>query len=164
MKRNKFIIFSIVVITIFVAINILWYIKTNSLYSPYCKEMEKIETFTYCKYDQEDFGYVVSFPSYLHFNTGCLSITNSKDNSSLIIWPKYGHKSFEYGLILNYEGEEYQINVTKNGKAIDPYEQAVIDANQEIVERLYNKAEKQWLEHSKIEVCHMRFHKILRKL
>lgn len=144
MKEKKLIILSIVVTSIFAAINIFWYIRTHSLYSPYCEEMEKIETFTYCKYDQEDFGYVVSFPSYLHFNTGCLSVTDSKDNSSLIIWPQYNHKSFEYGLILNYEGEGYQINVTKNGKAINSYDQAVIDANQEIVERLYNKAEKQW--------------------
>lgn len=143
--RKKIVVFvSVSIILFFVLFNILWYVITHSLYSTYSEGMEKLETFTYCEYDQDEYGYVVSFPEYLHFNTGCLSVTDSKSYSSLLIWPKYNNKSYEYGLRLNYKDEEYEIEVTKEGRAVNPYDQSIIDSNKEMVERLYEKAEKQW--------------------
>ncbi len=142
--KKKMIISCIGIILIFAAFNVFWYFTTHNLYSKYAEGMEKMETFTYCKYDEDHFGYAVSFPSYLHFNTGCLSVTESESNSTLIIWPQYNQNPFEFGLILNYKEEGYHINVTDKGKAINPHEQEIIDSNQEIVNQLYEKAKQQW--------------------
>ena len=115
MRRKPIIILGISVISVFLLFNIFWYYTTHKLYSPYKTGMEKIETFTYCSHDFENYGYLVGFPAYLHFNTGCLSITNADHNATLIIWPQYNNKEFEYGVLLTDLDNQYSIKMTKDG-------------------------------------------------
>lgn len=141
---KKLFIIIIAFIMAFGGYNAFWYWKTHSLYAPYISGMKHTDTFTYVGTDNEGFGYTVSFPGYLYYHTGCLSVTDSADNCSLIIWPEYGKKAYEYGLILNYKGEGYQVEATKDKKARHKYEQRVIDANSDVVDTLYEKAEDKW--------------------
>lgn len=142
--KKKVIIISGGILVLFAVYNIFWYYTTHELYSQFKTGMEKMEAFTYCSHDSENFGYLVGYPSYLHFNTGCLSITSADHESSLIIWPQYNGKEFEYGVRVSYLGEKYEIKMTEDGNAIDPYEQKIVDSNKEVIEKLYQKAEKKW--------------------
>lgn len=107
-------------------------------------DMEKLNYTTYQCFDSDDYGYIVSFPGYLHFNSGCLSVTDSKSSSSLIIWPQYGNNDYEYGIYVEYKSDIYQIMMTKDRRSVDINDQEVIDANKEIIDCLYTKAEKKW--------------------
>lgn len=107
MKKKVFII-SGGILVLFAVYNIFWYYTTHELYSQFKTGMKKMEAFTYCSHDSENFGYLVGYPSYLHFNTGCLSITSADHESSLISWPQYNGKEFEYGVRVSYLGESKQ--------------------------------------------------------
>lgn len=142
MKKKKVVLSIVIIIIAFALFNLFWYITTHKLYSQFTKGMEKIETYTY-RFHDDDFGYIVSYPSYLHFNTGCLSITKGEDTSSLIIWPNYT-KDYEFGVRVPYKGEFYEINMKSDGTAKNPYDQEIIDANKEVIMELYKRAEDKW--------------------
>lgn len=142
MKKKKIVLSVVAVIITFAFLNLFWYMTTHKLYSQFTKGMEKIETYTY-RLHEDEFSYIVSYPSYLHFNTGCLSITNGDDISSLIIWPNYT-KAYEFGVRVPYKGEFYEINMKSDGTPRNPYDQEIVDENKEVITELYKRAEDRW--------------------
>lgn len=52
----------------------------------------------------------VSNPTYLHFDDGCISVTDSGSGSSLIIWAQSNGKNV-YGVKSTYMNEGYEIEM-----------------------------------------------------
>lgn len=143
--KNKFIFYSM---CIFIFINILWFLYSEIKYNPYLKNLENTKG-VFHSVDSEGYNFSASKPAYLE-TTGNLAVVY-KDNT-LIIWPKINGE-FDYGVIVEYKGESYQISIDKNCNAIknkditnEEYNflKEIIDLNNHEIKKLLEKAFTFW--------------------
>ncbi|WP_146551442.1 hypothetical protein [Rummeliibacillus sp. SL167] len=115
MKRK--LLFAIfIIIAVFVLINIIWFVAIKVQYAPYERVVPLNEKFDVHHVDDNKKNVVYGYetPAYLHL-TGNLYYTQKYPKKQIaytfIIWPKL-FKDEEYGVILQEEGESYQIEIT----------------------------------------------------
>ena len=142
----------ICILSLFILINISWYIWRMVKYESYSTGMEEnfFSTWIVPRYIQTDtdgYDYSVKYPDYLSF-TGNLSIVSSSpdDNpfaNALIIWPKtFG--GYEYGVMLEEGEEQFQIYINPDGSAVYPEDSEVTARHQENIDELLQRARKMW--------------------
>ena len=142
-KKIRTIIILILVVSFFAIYNIVWYLNTQKMYKSYTIDMEKQETNTYVYFDTELYGYVVSTPTYLHFDDGSLSVTDSKSGMSLIIWPQ-GNDEYMYGVRVEYQNEGYEIEMKADQTPKNPNDRKIVEANERTISTLFEKANSKW--------------------
>lgn len=146
MKKRKlkkiFFIIAAIVLS-FGAYNIFWYFSIISKYKDYSENMDELIAYkSYFLNPHDGYLYNVKYPDYLTF-TGNLGISDEKNNLALIIWPSlYGEN--EYGVRIITDEETYEIMVDKNMKAANSSFNSIIDEYKEEIEKLFEKANKQW--------------------
>lgn len=145
--KKKWVMILLAVMVVFVTIiHIAWF-RTFHSYKDYAEGMEKFKKFNYPSYHfygDDGYTYVTKKPSYLTF-VGNLTVTNSTDTVSLIIWPPRPGHDYEYGLMITDDevtGE--QVYVDRNMKALDDEYQPLLDKHQEEIEEVYGKAVERW--------------------
>lgn len=150
LTKKKVIVLTLILLLIGLIIySTIWYTVTRSKYDAYAKGMdinssgllmEKIEPSYYS--GDGTYEYTVAFPGYLSY-VGNLVVSRFKDGLSLFIWPAFAGKS-QYGIIINQEGTDYLINISRNLTAEKASDQALVDQYAEDIKGLFGIAKERW--------------------
>ncbi|HGP0548052.1 TPA: hypothetical protein ACKY5F_001357 [Streptococcus pyogenes] len=144
MKKNlKKIIIGIVGLAL--AYSLLWFANSKYVYSPYTKEVPKHESGLYVLYDKKtNYIFNVKTPEFPTL-TGNLGVSDN-EGSGLIIWPGFFGKNYEYGARIKDGDTTYQIKLDKDMNLIDSDEnlKEVYNRNKELIDDMYESAEKAW--------------------
>lgn len=151
--RKKLLKAAIALTVVFFAVSAVWFAWSRGKYSVFVGNLEKneeVKTFLTPRYigtDDEGFDYGVKYPDYLTL-TGNLSVgmpTDGEDmyTDALIIWPKLDG-TYEYGALLYDEEGSYQIEIDREGNALNAENNEVIKRHIENIRVLLNKAEMMW--------------------
>lgn len=136
----------LLIISIFIVLNISWFLITTIKYDKYIEPIPKNEWgFHFIKKD----GYIYSVkkPDYLYY-TGNLAVDNTKKQTSLIIWPLI-KGGYIYGFRLQEEGQAYEIYIDKNMKPTDkdkgdPVSIQKVEEHKADLQELFSKANEMW--------------------
>ena len=160
-KRRKIIIAILVVL--FLILNIAWYI---GMLRPYLLLKNQMKNNPYymgknVMDDEDEYTYGIAYPTYLYWGNGNLSIvsplvednripteegkTSYSSSSSLIIWIEHFTGNIrEIGVRLTIDNETREIYLTDSGTARYEEDQPFVDANQDVIKMLFEKAEDAW--------------------
>lgn len=138
---------------VFFAVNVVWFAWSRGKYSAFAKNLERnedVETFLtprYIRTDSEGFDYGVKYPDYLTL-TGNLSVGMPTDGENMytdaiIIWPE-PDGDYEYGALLYDEEGSWQIEIDREGNALDTEYQEVVERHMGNIRVLLKKAERMW--------------------
>ena len=145
----------IAVICAALIVSAAWFAWRHAKYSAYTGNMQYDDTFStlfvprYIHKDAEGFDFNVKYPDIMSL-TGNLAVgmpgtPEDPFTDGLIIWPEFGG-GYTYGVILNDpDGDTgWQIYIDRDGTAVDPEMQPIIDAHRETVDILLKKAFELW--------------------
>lgn len=118
--KKKLAILAGIIATIFIGVNLTWFIGVWMPYNKYTENMTPLNDGTrYYMYTDDKYDYYVKMPFYLEFNKnffrvedagGTVIYLDDEGNQSLakdkyitlFIWPDFGGKEYSYGVL--YEG------------------------------------------------------------
>lgn len=162
-KRRKIII--AVFAVIFLILNIAWYI---GMLRPYLLLKNQMKNHPYYMgdstiWDEDKYTLAVHYPTYLYWADGNLSVgsplveehsiqveegktaLSSAKSGGMIIWLEHFTGDIrEIGVILTLNGESRQIYLTDSKTARYENDQPFVDANQDVIKILFEKAEDAW--------------------
>ncbi|MGL5379223.1 hypothetical protein [Clostridium sp.] len=142
-RNNKIFI---LIVSIFVFVNIMWFFSTRIKYHQFTKNIPKNE-YGYTILNKDGYTYGVKKPNYMEL-TGNLYISKNNSSESIIIWPLFTG-GFEYGLILGDKKNNmsYEIYVDDNMNPLEkdnPQYLKLINDNAVEVNELYKRARNMW--------------------
>lgn len=110
-KINKVKLVVIIILSIFVTLNIIWFAYIQKIYVPYKDGLSKGSSFGRYYSIKGNFGIGLTYPTYLDFkHSGNISLTYNTEEcgASLLVWPKtlIGNKETRYGLELYEHTQE----------------------------------------------------------
>ncbi len=144
-KGKKVVIVIMSIVAVFLAYNLLWYFLVYGKYDQYIKGMEEFRPhMSYVLNGEDGYIYNVKYPDYLS-HTGNLCVATEDDKYALLIWPSLLGEA-EYGIQIADEENDglYSIMLDSTRKPKEDYEIAIIEENVEVINALYDKADKQW--------------------
>lgn len=143
--NRKIKIIIIVLLSAFLVYNLVWYFGEYKVYIDLQKEFPEIEDSGVKIYvDEDNFQYSVSTPDYLLWN-GNLAIAEENVQYALIIWLQpFKHESKQGILFNGYKGLNTQIMIKSQDKAEDLTDQSIILENQDLISKLFEKANYVW--------------------
>ena len=145
MKRIRKIL--IAVILCFAVLNLAWMIWREAKYSHYTGGMEKtvfsqLIVPRFAREDEEGYDYSVKYPDYLSF-TGNLCVGVPDKIDGLIIWPLFGG-GYEYGILVEQDGIQYQIYLDSEGNPVEESDRFVVQKCRDEIDLLFAKARSMW--------------------
>lgn len=134
-----------VILLLFVAYNIVWYLFSYSKYSKYEKDFKEIADSGVKIYvDEEEYQYSVKKPGYLSW-VGNLAITDNNLENSVIIWlDSIGSDITSGVMIVDENNEVMQIEMKDKTTALDKRNQKIVDSYNDEISKLYDKARDIW--------------------
>lgn len=134
-----------VILLLFVAYNIVWYLFSYSKYSKYEKDFKEIADSGVKIYvDEEEYQYSVKKPGYLSW-VGNLAITDNNLENSVIIWlDSFGSDITSGIMIVDKNNEVMQIEMKDKTTALDKRNQKIVDSYNDEISKLYDKARNIW--------------------
>ena len=134
-----------VILLLFVAYNIVWYLFSYSKYSKYEKDFKEIADSGVKIYvDEEEYQYSVKKPGYLMWD-GNLAITDNNLENSVIIWlDSFGSDITSGVMIMDENNEVMQIEMKDKTTALDKRNQKIVDSYNDEISKLYDKARNIW--------------------
>ncbi|MCD7856377.1 MAG: hypothetical protein LUG55_00945 [Clostridiales bacterium] len=136
---------------LFLLLNILWFTWRSRKYGAFTEGMTETEfsSFWVPRYvdSYDGYNYSVKYPNYLSL-TGNLALSMPSDENAmytdaLIIWPN-ANGSYEYGVLLYDDENEWNIYVDEYGQALDSQYDEVVEHHQENISLLFAKANERW--------------------
>jgi len=146
--RKKILYIAILLVCCFLVYNLIWYLTVEHKYGAYAAGMERDTAggsrisdkhFTVIS---ENVDYTVKYPFYLEYS-GNLAVVKRDTQEALIIWPGIVGDN-EYGLILEYENQIYQILVDKTMAPINSFYNIYIADNEDTIRILVDAANEKW--------------------
>lgn len=145
LKKNKILFTALVLLLLFGAWNLTWYIQTKNRYQPFLASVPENQSGTHSIRKEDGYVYNVKSPGYLTY-TGNLGVSNSEKGESLIIWPLISG-GYKYGFRLQRDGQAYEIYVDENMQSIykgnEEHNQLIQKYKPEL-DNLYARAHEMW--------------------
>lgn len=150
--KKRILLIGGIVLTVFILINIAWFIWRDVSYSNYTKNMSptSFSNFIVPKYhliDEDGFQFYVKYPDYLsltgNINVGMPTENNNLFTDTLIIWPLLDGE-YDIGALLYDDSGSYQIYIDAQGNALNNADNEVIKRHQENINILLKKAGDLW--------------------
>lgn len=144
-RNNKVLVAAIIIILLFGAWNLTWYIQTQNRYAPFLEAIPENQSGTHSIRKADDYVYNVKAPDYLSY-TGNLGVSNLDKGEALIIWPLMSG-DYTYGFRLTSKGQTYEIYVDKNMEPVDKNNEETNQLVQQFkpqLDALYEKALNTW--------------------
>ncbi|MGG4142392.1 hypothetical protein ABEW34_04605 [Paenibacillus algorifonticola] len=142
--KNKPLVLVLLALLLFGIYNLIWLLLIQIRYHDFIEATPKSIAGSYITTKDGDV-YNLKIPDYLHF-TGNLGIVSEGREESLIVWPKiFG--GYDYGIILNKDGQTYEIYVNEKMELIDKEDensQKLLKDNKAAVDELISKADDMW--------------------
>ena len=161
-KRTVIILCVIIALAIIVGgISLFWYCRRSQQYETFKTDIVSAadanrfdksiyKEMGYMFEDGDSYVYSITLPGYLSM-TGNLSVAapmtkDTEYSDSLIIWVEgWFETEYEYGLLLEeVHGIQYQIYIDKNGNALDPSDEEILENHRESIQILFDKANAMW--------------------
>lgn len=144
MKKSGLVVIKLILL-LFVAYNIVWYLFSYSKYRKYEKDFKEFADSGKKIYvDDEEYQYSVKKPDYLSW-VGNLAITDKNMENSVIIWLDSVGSGMTLGVILMDENNaEMQIEMKDTKTALDKRNQKIVDSYNDEISKLYDKARDVW--------------------
>jgi hypothetical protein len=147
-NKKKTIYIVIIIAVCFLVYSLIWYLIVGNKYDVYTNGMEW-DTTRGARLAGKHFSaagdncdYTVKYPYYLEY-VGNLAVVERGTQDALIIWPGIIGED-EYGLMLEYENEIYQIMVDKNMAAINSQDDTIVANTEDTIRLLVDAANDKW--------------------
>ena len=140
--KKKIITIGIIAVSLFVLINLVWFIVVTIRYNKFIEAVPKNEWGRYFIRKDDGYMYSVKKPSYLSF-TGNLGVVSKESDEALIIWPSI-FDGYEYGFRLQKEEKAYEIYVDENMNPIYEKDAHIVNKFKTELEELFSKANETW--------------------
>ncbi|MCL2077955.1 MAG: hypothetical protein FWH08_06060 [Oscillospiraceae bacterium] len=149
-SKKKILLSVIIIISLFILLNVSWFIWRGVKYGGYVVNMGKTDSSSFMnpRYYSEDadrYGYYVRYPGYLSFKGSLTVMEPSRDGSSFentfIIRTFFGD-GYEFVLILYEDGEAYEL--TLRSASPDDEMTELLDKNRGVISELEERAFRKW--------------------
>lgn len=142
-KHKKLLIGTLSITFVFIIYNIFWYFIVHNKYDKFTANMEEIYKNKTYAINKGGYDYNVKIPNYLSF-VGNLGIADSEHRNVLIIWVNALTNKVEYGVRIQSDNETYEIMLDSNMKPINNIYLEIVQDNEEIISKLFEKAKQNW--------------------